>query len=161
VILVTVGTQLPFERLIMAMDSLSPKLDEPIFAQIGDSSYVPKNFEYCDMMQPAIFEAKFAQASRIVSHAGIGSVLTAKRHGKPIIIFPRRLSEGEHRNDHQLATCEQLETRPGIFVAYDEVALENLVLSDMPASLPEGQTSHLGNGRQRLIEGLADFIKPR
>lgn len=158
-ILVTVGTQLPFERLTRTMDDIAPDMEELIFAQIGNSAYVPKNFEYCVTMPPTIFESKFKQASRIVSHAGIGSILTAKRYGKPIIIFPRRASAGEHRNDHQLATCAQLENRPGIFVAYDESALRKLVLEPLKTS--GGHEPHLGAGQMRLIKGLANFIKPR
>ncbi|MDB5525900.1 MAG: glycosyltransferase family 28 protein [Rhizobium sp.] len=156
-ILVTVGTQLPFERLIQAIDEFATKLPEPVFAQIGRSSYRPKNIEFCETMVPRLFETKFQQASRIVSHAGTGSVLTAKRYGKPIILFPRRADAGEHRNDHQLATCEQLEGRPGIFVAYDIPRLEHLLSNDLPP-VPQKAADEPEDPYQELVNGLANFI---
>ena len=62
-------------------------------------------------------------AELVVAHAGIGSVVTAGEHGKPIVLLPRRARLGEHRNDHQRDTVAHLAGRPGIFVADDEGAL--------------------------------------
>jgi UDP-N-acetylglucosamine transferase subunit ALG13 len=128
VILATVGTQVPFDRLIQAVDEISPRLAIPAFAQIGVSTYQPRHIDYLPTMRPADFEAKFKAASVIVAHAGIGTVLGALRHKKPIILMPRRASLGEHRNDHQLATCAQLKDRPGIYIAETAVDLEDLLL---------------------------------
>lgn len=140
-IFLTVGTQLPFDRLIKAMDEIAPALDQPIFAQIGNGAYIPKNFDYCRFCaQQEVFET-FQKAAGIVSHAGTGSMLTARRFNKPIILFPRRASLSEHRNDHQLATCRQLETASGITVAYDETELH----------------AHLRNGA--FTEKMMDFSK--
>lgn len=159
-ILVTVGTQLPFERLIQSIDNMAHLLDEPIFAQIGNSSYIPKNFESRATIEPVEFESKFKQASRIVSHAGIGTVLTAKRYMKPIILFPRRASAGEHRNDHQLATCERLEGRPGIFVAYDTQSLHEFISMPLPTAIAEDEFAS-DTEHQQLIRGIAEFIRTR
>ncbi len=128
-IFLTVGTQLPFDRLTQTMDRIAPSLGQPVFGQIGRSTYVPRNFRAAVSMQPAEFEARFRDASVIVAHAGIGTVLKAQQHGKPLVLLARRTRFGEHRNDHQLATCEQLRGRPGIYVADDEAGLERLLLS--------------------------------
>jgi len=46
-IFLTVGTQFPFDRLVRAVDSIIDKglISETLFAQIGESSYKPRNFE--------------------------------------------------------------------------------------------------------------------
>jgi UDP-N-acetylglucosamine transferase subunit ALG13 len=116
-ILVTVGTQLPFDRLIRHIDEIAPSLGQPVLAQIGKGSYRPVNCEYREDFEPHVFDATFRKADVVVSHAGIGTVLTAQRLGKPIILFARRAAFGEHRNDHQVASCAQLAGRPGIAVA--------------------------------------------
>ncbi|MBA4809155.1 glycosyltransferase [Brevundimonas sp.] len=116
-ILLTIGTQLPFDRLVKALDEISPSLNRPIFGQIGKSSYRPTSFQWAERLAPKDFDEKFSAATVIVSHAGIGTILTAQKYGKPIILFPREARFGEHRNDHQLATCNQLAGRPGIGVA--------------------------------------------
>jgi UDP-N-acetylglucosamine transferase subunit ALG13 len=126
VILATVGTQLPFPRLIRALDDLAPSLGR-VVAQIGDNPETPRHLEHHRAMEPRAFDELFRQADRVVAHAGIGTLLAAKKHHKPIIIFPRRAAMGEHRNDHQLATAKQLESHAGVYVAYDEQELERLL----------------------------------
>lgn len=155
-ILLTVGTQLPFDRLVQIMDTIAPELPDTIFAQIGQGEYIPRNFEYCRMALPEELAEKFGSASRIVSHAGTGSVLTARRYRKPIILFPRRASLGEHRNEHQLATCKQLNGAPGLSVAYDEAELRSL-LSVAAVPVAAGPIS-LGAG-SKLGRGIADYIR--
>jgi UDP-N-acetylglucosamine transferase subunit ALG13 len=111
------------------MDRIAPTLDEPVFAQIGHEGYRPRNMEWAETVTPRLFEETCRTASRIVSHAGIGTILTARRLGKPLIVFPRRVEFGEHRNDHQVATIRHLNSLPGVHVAEDEAMLEVLVRS--------------------------------
>lgn len=118
VIFVTVGTQLPFDRLISAVDAwaqINPA--ERVFAQVGPGKYKPAACEFADFVPPDRANLLFQESSLIVSHAGMGSILTALRYRKPILIMPRKASLGEHRNEHQLATARWLGGKPGIFVA--------------------------------------------
>jgi UDP-N-acetylglucosamine transferase subunit ALG13 len=153
-ILVTVGTQLPFSRLIQKLDALAPSLDMKVIAQVGDEPEPPKHIEYHRSMDPRAFETLFLQADRIVAHAGIGTLLAAKKHRKPIIVFPRRASWGEHRNDHQLATAKQLEGQRGIYVAYDEAELEAL-LREPRLEAPD---STVGASLLNLKDAIRSFI---
>ena len=157
-ILVTVGMQLGFDRLIAAMDALAPDLGMPVIAQTGKGTYAPQNMEARARIAPAEFETLVQQCSLIVSHAGIGTVLTAARFAKPIILFPRRADQGEHRNDHQLATVGKLAGRPGILVAKDE--------TELPARIAEGLAlkdwSAVQSPTARQLHGaLAAFIERR
>lgn len=159
-ILLTVGTQLPFDRLVRIMDQIAPQIPDEIFAQIGKGDYIPNNFGYCRMARPDELAEKFRTASRIVSHAGTGSLLTARRYHKPIILFPRRASLGEHRNEHQLATCQQLDGAPGLSVAYDEGSLLSLlsggVLASPSQQSPAGKGSDLGRAIAGYIRNADD-----
>ncbi|WP_082701030.1 glycosyltransferase [Erythrobacter sp. YT30] len=144
-ILVTVGMQLGFDRLIEALDHIASTLEHEVIAQSGNGKYVAQNMEQHSSIVPHEFEGLISSADLIVSHAGIGSVLTAARHGIPIVLFPRRADMGEHRNDNQLATCRQLQGRPGIHMAFDEAelrktitfALSNELVQNAP---PKGET---------------------
>ncbi len=122
-ILVTVGTQLGFDRLIEAMDHLTPSLGTEVIAQTGKGTYRPQYMTAFEKIAPAEFEAQVGRAELLVSHAGIGSVLTAACYGKPIVLMPRRADLREHRNDHQMATVRKLAGRPGILIAQDETEL--------------------------------------
>ena len=157
-IIVTVGMQLGFDRLIAAMDALAPDLAMPVIAQTGKGSYAPRNMEARAKISPAEFEALVSQARLIVSHAGIGTVLTAARCRKPIVLMPRRADLGEHRNDHQLATVAKLTGRPGILVAADETALGTRIEQGLDLT---GWTAVQSATAQQLHTALAAFIEGR
>ncbi|WP_172122694.1 MULTISPECIES: glycosyltransferase [unclassified Devosia] len=154
-ILVTVGTQLPFDRLVAAVDELAPSLGVPVFGQVGRAAHLPSNMEWAPLLASDEFARRFAAASTIVAHAGIGTVLMAQRWRKPIILVPRRAGLGEHRNDHQLATCSELEGRPGIYVARQTAELADLLGQPL---LPSGNEDDADN-RQGLIEGLRQQLR--
>ena len=116
-ILVTVGMQLGFDRLIKAMDNIANLHDLEVIAQTGKSTYQPRNMRAHKRIAPAEFEKLVQRCDLIVSHAGIGTILTAQRMGRPIVIVPRRFDNGEHRNDHQVATARNLTGRNGLLIA--------------------------------------------
>ena len=124
-IFLTVGTQGPFERLVRAVDMwcASSPAGPRVFGQIASpaaGSYVPKNFEWVARLAPEQFNARFSAADLIISHAGMGTIISALQAGKQIVVMPRRAHLMEHRNDHQLATVKQMAGRAGLHVAADE-----------------------------------------
>lgn len=153
-IFVTTGTQLPFPRLLAAMDALAPDLGEEVIAQVGPDRAIRANIEVHQTLSPSRFGECFAQARLVVAHAGIGSILSAKRYGKPLIIVPRRLEFGEHRNDHQLATAAEAEAISGVYVVWDPADLGRVLKAEdlEPASNAPSATS------ERLIAHLRNFI---
>ena len=153
-ILVTVGMQLPFPRLVAAMDRLAPGLDEPVVAQVGPDRASYPNLDARARLTPAEFDAAARRARLLVGHAGIGTVLTARHLGKPLILFPRRRDLGEHRNDHQFATCRQLEGVRGLHVAWSEEDLARLV----PAPQLVAASETPGPSHDALIGYLRDYI---
>lgn len=120
-IFVTVGTQLPFDRMIKLVDQWAiMQSQQDIFAQIGKTALVPQNLQYTNFINPLKFRNKYQQADFIISHAGMGSILSALEYHKPILIFPRRADLNEHRNDHQMATAKHFQQIESIFVAFTE-----------------------------------------
>lgn len=155
-ILVTVGMQLGFDRLIEAMDKLTPTLGMEVIAQIGKGEYTPQNMETRISIAPAEFEGLVQKCDLIVSHAGIGTVLTAQRFQKPILLMPRRFDHGEHRNDHQVATVRHLQGRAGLLIAMDEKELEAKVAEGLALSTAKSDVSATA---QQLQSAIAGFIE--
>lgn len=153
-IFVTVGTQLPFPRLIEAMDNLAADLEEPVIAQTGPFAGEVAHMEASENLQPSDFEQNFKAARLVVAHAGIGSILSAKRYGKPLVILPRRVAFGEHRNDHQLATAKQVEAVPGVYVAWEAEELGAL----MARQDLEPASEAMSASREALINRLRGFM---
>lgn len=147
-IFVTTGTQLPFTRLVKAMNTLALKLDEQVVAQVGPDPDIGTygNLTIHPKLTPQMFEKLFTEARVIVAHAGIGTILSAQRHQKPLVIVPRRFDLGEHRNDHQSATARELEKRIKLCVVWDENTLHDAINIATPppnTSHPEGTMNPL------------------
>lgn len=156
-IFLTVGTQLPFDRLVRAVDEMAPLLGHRVFAQIGEGAkYVPRNLEYQATLDPSSFRQMAEGATLLLSHAGIGSILTARKYRKQIVLFPRLARLGEHRNDHQLDTCKQMQSLDGVHVAHDESSLVAL-MSDSRLYTPPND-SFESPGKRNLESALSSFI---
>jgi UDP-N-acetylglucosamine transferase subunit ALG13 len=154
-ILLTVGTQLPFDRFVEIVDRHAPNLPDRVFAQVGRGSYVPANMDWKPFIGPIEFEERVRSCSLIVSHAGIGTIVMAQKHAKPIILFPRRAALDEHRNDHQLATVQALGDRQGVRTAMTEA---DLVAQLAGPHTPPGSATDLP-GRHRLRETVSDLVR--
>ena len=127
-IFVTIGSMFPFDRLIRAMDAWAEaNPGQEMLAQIGDGGFEPRHMPWVRKLDRADYLRAVARAELIVAHAGMGTVITAGEHGKPIVLLPRRGPLGEHNNDHQADTAVWLGTRPGIRVADDEAALPGCI----------------------------------
>lgn len=153
-IFATVGTQLPFPRLMSALDRIAGEHALDIVAQTGDPAFAARNLKAHAYFSPTEFDAACSSASLIVGHAGMGTIFAAKRYMKSLVLFPRRASLGEHRNEHQLATADQMEGTRGLYIARDLAQLESLICcSDLEPMTPE-----LGEKHVPLIARLSAFI---
>lgn len=152
-IFLTIGTHEPFDRLVKAVDlwcGVNP--DANVYGQItdpGPDGYRPKHFDWVTRLTPAEYRDRFRRALLIVSHAGMGSIITAMTFGKPIVILPRRGHLRETRNDHQFATAKRFAGKPGIYVAETE--------ADLPAAFDRALSVSERVSRDRIGE----FAQPR
>jgi UDP-N-acetylglucosamine transferase subunit ALG13 len=127
-ILLTIGTHEPFDRLVQAMDRIAASLfNVSVVAQIPSSCYNVKNMKTLSFISPLEFDKLLNDASLIVSHAGMGTIISALQKGKPIVVMPRTAALGETRNDHQLATARNYEALNYLHVANTEFDLSNKI----------------------------------
>lgn len=148
------GTQLPFPRMLDALDRIAARNGLDVIAQTSEPLYTSEHMACQASFGAAEFDALVKRADLLVAHAGIGSIIAAALHAKPIILHPRRAGLGEHRNDHQLATVAKLSFLPGVYIAHEEDELERLILLGglAPAAFVESPE------RAKLIGFLGDYI---
>ena len=152
-IFVTIGTQLPFDRLIKIIDELAPQLNEEVIAQVYQCGFTPQNIKTVDFLAPDKFNTLFDEARLIISHAGMGTILSALQKDKPIIVFPRIAALGEHRNEHQLATARKFKEMGTVNVAMSEEELRELLHKDLQPKKNIGEFASVS-----LIKAVEDFI---
>lgn len=139
-ILLTVGTQLPFDRLVAAVDKWAGLNSVPVVGQIGPTDYVPKSIKFARFFGQSEMDELVASSSLLISHAGMGSILTALMSAKPIIVVPRRADLGEHRNNHQMATVRRLSSfelvQPVIDLEDLNAAIQRLIAAPTTQAIP-------------------------
>jgi UDP-N-acetylglucosamine transferase subunit ALG13 len=100
VIFVTLGTHhQPFPRLIEALAALPA---EDLVVQYGHSAPPAAAREAVDFLGFRDMLDRIEAADVVVTHAGVGSILLARRAGHTPIVVARRQRHGEHVDDHQV-----------------------------------------------------------
>ncbi|CUH80852.1 hypothetical protein TRM7557_03105 [Tritonibacter multivorans] len=126
-IFLTVGTQLPFDRLVQSVDAwaeANPSV--PVFAQVGAvgrQGYTPRHMDFAASLPAQDYDQRCKTARLVIAHAGTGSFIKALSMGTPLLAMPRRAEFGEHRNDHQVATANHFAGRDGISIVSDPTEL--------------------------------------
>lgn len=108
-IFVAVGTQkFPFNRLLKAVDDLIEQgvLTEEVFAQVGHSDYVPRNYAYKDFLSKEDFHARISDCNLLITHSGVATIVAGLKLYKPVVVVPRHAQYAEHVDDHQVQIAE-------------------------------------------------------
>lgn len=159
-IFATVGTQLPFDRLINALDAWAgARPDQPeVFAQVGPTDLKPAHIEFSTFLTPDEHDRRMNEATVVVGHAGMGTIIGSLQLGKPVVIMPRKAQLGEHRNDHQLATAARFAERPGVRVATDEYELASALDDLVDGKIAPGQRIS-PHASEELLGAVRAFIR--
>jgi len=151
VIFVTLGTQgFSFDRLLRGLQTLPG--GEELVVQGGASNLRPPEAVWFDFLEYAELVEHVRRARVVVSHAGVGTVLTAVREGKRPVVVPRLHRFGEAVDDHQLGFGRRLA----------EAGLVTLV--EDPARLPEAiaaapEPPHRSEAAGTLVADLRAYLE--
>lgn len=161
-IFLTVGTQFPFDRLVEAIDKIADDniIEEDIFAQTGESLYKPRNFKTTVSLNKPIFDDYINKASKVISHAGMGTITAALEYQKPLLVVPRLKKYGEVVNDHQVAICRKFEQLGHLLVAYDTKALPKK-LQELKTFMPRLRKSQAVSVAERISRFLHELSQSK
>lgn len=123
---VTVGTVLPFDRLVNGVAALRPEDGRParIVAQVGAGGAKPPGMEVRENIDFEEMTSLLERAKVVFCHAGNGSLMSALQAGCRIVAMPRRADLGEHWDDHQQEILRAFAARGVIQVAEDAEDLQ-------------------------------------
>lgn len=154
-IFVTSGSMLPFDRLFKLVDMAveNGQLSGEIFAQIGEGSYLPKNYRYERFVEKGEFDRLVDEASLVIGHAGIGVIMQCLEAKTPLLVLPRLAELGEHVNDHQVSTAKKFEEL-GHILTFDEHNLSEK-LSELEGFVPKERRPNIEGVSARVAQFLA------
>ncbi len=155
-IFVTSGTQLPFPRMLQVVDkALDAFKDVSVIVQSRSENDVYANFSVESFLSPAQYSSVIKSSDLIISHAGMGGIITAFEENKSIALMPRKFELGEHRNDHQLSTILKFKKTPGVYV-FDNVEELSFIINNI-ANIEK--CDFISNTKRfKMIDALERFL---
>lgn len=149
-ILVTIGTSVPFDRLLEGVRRI--RTDERVIVQRGLSGWCADSVECVDFMSyPALVE-HVRSARLVVTHAGVGSILVCLQNGKRPIVTPRLHRFGEAVDDHQVDLGRRLHDAGVVTLVEDLDLLPGVVEAAAPA------TREALPARRALADDLREYL---
>lgn len=137
-IFVCVGSrEYQFNRLLKKLDELVENnlISDDIFAQIGQSQYEPRNFEFKRFISSHEFQQYQYEADLIISHGGTGALIGALKMDKKVIAVPRLAKYGEHIDDHQTQVAGVLEKEGYLKCVLDMEELLKVIVESKEGNL--------------------------
>lgn len=129
-ILVTLGTQdKSFVRILQAIEKEleNGTIKEKVIVQAGFTKFESKYMEIFDYIDRDLFANLLSDADLIITHGGVGTIMTALSNQKKIIAVARLAEFGEHHNDHQTQILESFEELGYLYYLKDFNQLGNYI----------------------------------
>lgn len=155
-ILVLLGTQAnDFSRLLKEIDKQikNGTIKEEVIVQAGSTKYESDKMKQFDLLSREEIEELKKKANIIITHGGVGSIVSSIKLGKKVIAVPRQKEYGEHVNNHQFQIIENFEKQGYIKGVYKMEELKN-ALKEIEKFEPKKYESNTN----KIIEIIEKYI---
>ena len=155
-IFVTLGTQdKSFKRLLENIDKEIEKgnIKDKVVVQAGYTKYNSKNMCIFDLLDKDDFDKYVKECDLLITHGGVGSILTGLKNNKKVIACPRLYKYNEHMNDHQIQIIERF-TESGYILPYNENDDLGKIIKQVPKFKPNKYITNTKN----MIKIIKDYI---
>lgn len=158
-ILVLLGTQNnSFHRLLEEVEKniKDGTIKEEVIVQAGYTKFESNKMRIIDLMSKEQLDKFQDEADLIITHGGVGSIITSIRKGKKVIAVPRMHEYGEHVNNHQKEIVKDFNDK-GYIIGIEKV--EELKRAIERAKDFEPKKYQPNNGKMiKIIENFIDNI---
>lgn len=154
-ILVTLGTQdKEFKRLLDIIEDAIENdiIKEEVIVQAGSTKYDSKNMKIFDVIPMNEFDKLMKKCDILITHGGVGSIITGLKNNKKIIAMARLKIYKESANDHQLQIIDNF-SKEGYLLKLDNNNLAE-VLNEAKHFKPQKFISNTDN----MIKLISDYI---
>jgi UDP-N-acetylglucosamine transferase subunit ALG13 len=117
-----------FDRLLRALEAV----DGDLVVQFGPGQPPARAREAVAWMTFEEIVERMDQASQVISHAGVGTILCAIQAGHVPVVLPRLQKFGETVDDHQLAFARAIGRTGRVIVVEDADQLSSALRSAPP-----------------------------
>lgn len=155
-ILVLLGTQNnSFHRLLEEIQKNIENgiIKDEVIVQKGYTKFESKSMKLYSQFPLDEMEKMIDKADLVITHGGVGSIITSIKKDKKVIAIPRLKKYGEHVNDHQLDIIKSFNDL-GYIIGLDGVEKLEEALKKVQEFEPIKYKSNTGN----ILEIVENFI---
>ena len=155
-ILVLLGTQNnSFHRLLEEIQKNidNGNIQEEVVVQKGYTKFESKDMTIYDELPIEKFNELIEKADLVITHGGVGSIISSITRGKKVIAVPRLKKYNEHVNDHQLDIIQTFDEM-GYIIGIQEVQQLGEAIKKVKEFKPKEYIKNTGN----IIKIIEDFI---
>ena len=155
-ILVTLGTQdKSFKRLLEAVEKQidNGTIKDKVVVQAGLTKYQSDKMEIFDFIHVSKFDDLIKSCDILITHAGVGSIITGLKNNKKVIAAARLKKYHEHTNDHQLQIVDNF-AKSGYILPLDNFDELDKVLQKAKKFKPKAYESNTKN----FVKLIKDYI---
>ena len=156
-IFVAVGTQkFQLNRLLREIDELVKRgeISEEVFAQTGYSEYEPRNYNYKPFLDRDEFVKAIVESNLLITHSGVGTIITGLKNNKPVIVFPRKVEFYEHVDNHQMEIAEAFAEKNYVLLCRDTQELARVIQEAYVHSF-----DIYISGKSKIVKRIARFFE--
>lgn len=156
-IFVLLGTQNnSFHRLLEEIQKNidNGNIKEEVIVQKGYTKFESKNMTTYTQLPTDKFEKMIDRANLVITHGGVGSIITAIEKNKKVIAVPRLKKYKEHVNDHQLDIIKSFDEK-GYIIGLNSVQDLESALKRVQEFEPKQYVKNTGN----ILEIVENFIE--
>lgn len=147
-ILVTLGTQdKQFYRILEALEDKLDKhlIDDEVIVQAGCSAdFKSKYMKIFDLIPMDEFDEMIKKCDLLITHGGVGSIITGLKNNKKVIAAARLSKYNEHVNDHQLQIIDNF-SKEGYILKLDNFDDIDKLIKDSSKFKPKKFKSNTDN----------------
>lgn len=147
-ILVTLGTQdKQFYRILEALEDKLDKhlIDDEVVVQAGCSAdFKSKYMKIFDLIPMDEFDEMIKKCDLLITHGGVGSIITGLKNNKKVIAAARLSKYNEHVNDHQLQIIDNF-SKEGYILKLDNFDDIDKLIKDSSKFKPKKFKSNTDN----------------
>ncbi len=155
-IFIALGTQkFHMNRLIKAVDDQIDKglINNEVFAQIGNSDYIPKHFKYKQFLNSNEFNECINKSDIIITHSGVSTIIKSLLQNKKVIVVPRLSKYNEHVDNHQMEIAENFSKLNYVYVVTEVEQLYEYI-----NKIINHQFDRYVSGNKKMISTIENFI---
>lgn len=153
-ILVTLGTQdKSFDRLLKAIQKQIDLgiIKDRVVVQAGYTKFISNDMEIFDLIPIDEFDSLMEQCDLLITHGGVGSIVTGLNKNKKVIAAARLSKYKEHVNDHQLQIVDNF-SKSGYILKLDDFDTLGDLLKEVKNFKPKKYQSNAYKFQKTIVD---------